>query len=300
MPWNDNDSPAPQRSAQELLELVRSKSEAMRRRRAWSGATAAVALLLALPVLATMARNAPETSVSVLGPATTSTTDVPTTTTDDGPATTWSGADALTTTTSEDPSLPTTSSSLAARTDARPRPSTAGNPAPKTATGEALRSGPSGGEALAPTSTSTTMVCRNSRDPACGQFYWDPLPEPDQALTVQVTFSPAAPRAGQTVIFHVVAEDPDAAVLEKFGQARDWGDGTGDVTPSTHGDCFALYGPWTPPPRNGSRHEATFEHVYDKPGTYTAVFSFESQSFCAGYDPYGSRGQAAVTLTVGR
>jgi hypothetical protein len=74
LPWNDNGRPAPERSPQELLELVRSKADAMRRRRRSVGAGAAAMLMLfALPLLSTVGREAPETSLSAVGPPTTST-----------------------------------------------------------------------------------------------------------------------------------------------------------------------------------------------------------------------------------
>ncbi len=207
-------------------------------------------------------------------------------TTIEGAAATPPGGDEATTTTTTEgsSSSQTTSSTLAKDGKRRPRPATAD--ATTTTFGQQA------------TSTSTTTTCRNSTDPACGPVYWDPPPEPNQPLTVQVTSSPAEPRAGEIVTFHVVVEDPDAEVYKEHNQERDWGDGTSDVSSSIHGDSILMYGPWTPPSRNGSRHEASFEHVYSEPGTYTARFSFASFSGCAGRDPYGSQGQATVTVTV--
>src|SRR5579872_131983 len=48
--------------------------------------------------------------------------------------------------------------------------------------------------AAPPAVTTTSLVCRDSLDPACGPFRWDPQPLANEPLTVQVTFSPAQPR----------------------------------------------------------------------------------------------------------
>ncbi len=275
----------PKRSPQELLELVRRKAEAIQRRRAWAGAGTVVAVLVALPLLATTLRDAPETSLSAVGPPTTTTFAEESTTTSSGSATRPPGADATTTTTSQTRSSSTTSSGLGEDTNSGPVPTTGIDPAPSTTPG------------LPPTTAAATP-CRNSSEPACGPFYWEPPPEPNLPLTVQVTSSPAEPRAGETVTFHVVAEDPDATIDKEHNQQREWGDGTSDPSSSTHGDCAPLHGPWTPPTRTRSRHEATFEHVYSEPGTYTARFSFQSSSFCVGVDPYGSEGEGTVIVMV--
>ncbi len=167
LPWNDNGRPAPERSPQELLELVRSKADAMRRRRRSVGAGAAAMLMLfALPLLSTVGREAPETSLSAVGPPTTSTVGGATVTTIEGAAATPPGGDEPTTTTTTEgsSSSQTRSSTLAKDGKRRPRPAT--TDATTTTFGQQA------------TSTSTTTTCRNSTDPACGPVYWDPPPEP--------------------------------------------------------------------------------------------------------------------------
>jgi len=69
------------------------------------------------------------------------------------------------------------------------------------------------------TSTSTTSTtiddrhapeCRNSTNPQCGPFRWDPQPLPNRPMRVDVQIAPSHPRPGDVVTFTVVASDPDA------------------------------------------------------------------------------------------
>ncbi len=122
-------------------------------------------MLFALPLLPTVGREAPETSLSAVGPPTTSTVGGATVTTIEGAAATPPGGDEPTTTTTTEgcSSSQTTSSTLAKDGKRRPRPATAD--ATTTTFGQQA------------TSTSTT-TCLNSTDPACGPVYWDPPPEP--------------------------------------------------------------------------------------------------------------------------
>ena len=140
--------------------------------------------------------------------------------------------------------------------------------------------------------------CRNSTNPECGPFTWDPAPDPDQPLTVNVTYAPVSPRAGEEVTFTVIVEDPDARVMRNFNNRRDYGDGVVDDAPPFPASCGQAFGPWTPPVKVPDRLTTTFQHVYTRAGTYTASFSFESTSGCVGGDPYGSRATGSVTVDV--
>src|SRR5207237_8555999 len=60
-----------------------------------------------------------------------------------------------------------------------------------------------------PRSTTTTLICRDSTNPACGAFRWDPPPAPDHPLTVTVTYSPAHPPVAGPRTCHYVNVDRD-------------------------------------------------------------------------------------------
>lgn len=158
--------------------------------------------------------------------------------------------------------------------------------------------------------TTTTTTCRNSTEPSCGDFYWDPPPAPNQPVTVTVTVSPSNPRVGDTVTFHVVAEDPDWALLRPMW-VDDGEDRHCDVTHEfgdepTRKRCWvpgcaapARHGPWTPPDPRPDRHEVTLTHAYRAAGTYRA--SFPATSYHCDSSPYQSEpewGVGSVTVTV--
>ena len=183
----------------------------------------------------------------------------------------------------------------------------------------------------APT-TSTVLVCRNSTNPACGPFRWDPPPPANQPITGHVTLSPANPRPGETVTFHLVADDPDAGYLPGSCPI-DFGDGTtipcvipGGRGPTPPGSSSPPppkpTGPWTPPsPRPGHLDICCVQHTYGAAGTYTATFRVQSYtspmgpppeqwqvpgypttpfdfSFLVAHDPYASDATITVTVTV--
>jgi hypothetical protein len=149
--------------------------------------------------------------------------------------------------------------------------------------------------------TTTSLVCRNSTDPRCGEFRWDPDPGPNAPLTVQVTFAPSNPKAGETVEIRVVTDDPDAPRLSGWGCGPSFGDGPGPACVT--GLCASdgqPYGPWTPPARAALHHEETLSHVYADAGTFTfTVHRVSSEGDCKWPpNPYGSGGQGTATITV--
>lgn len=150
-----------------------------------------------------------------------------------------------------------------------------------------------------PTTTTTTPpttteppVCRNSADPACGEFHWDPPPPPDQPLQIDVQTTVVE----RTVTFRVVYSDPDTQVRGGCRSIQ-FGDGEfGPVEPCAVVLCAAAFGPWTPPPPESSTEERTFTHTYAEAGAYVASFSAETQSRC--YDPYASSAQKTVEVVL--
>jgi hypothetical protein len=139
--------------------------------------------------------------------------------------------------------------------------------------------------------------CRNSYDPACGPFRWDPSPGSNAPLTVTVSPQSQQVKAGTEVNFHVVADDPDAKIDRCY--AVDFGDGQRGSTCPPPAACQTPYGPWSPPAKVHDHYEIDVKHTYAtaRPDAYVASFQVQSHSFC-NPDPYGGSGQAPATVKV--
>ena len=150
-----------------------------------------------------------------------------------------------------------------------------------------------------PPTAAPTLVCRNSVDPACGPWHWDPAPAPNQPLRLSIVATPVQAKVGEVVTFTVTWADPDAnldrGTVLFYGGDED----TRLIPPLTMFRCF---GPWTPPAARPGSGTLTFKHVYRSPGTYKADFIAEARSVdyttetCG--DPYASEGTVSVTITV--
>jgi hypothetical protein len=145
--------------------------------------------------------------------------------------------------------------------------------------------------------TTTSLVCRNSLNSACGPFYWDPPPEPNRhPLTATLTFAPAAPKVGEIVTFRLVADDPDGPTIDEISSdGVDYGDGTPYRIGVVLVECLG-WGPWTPPPQQPFHFEASYEHVYGAAGTYTVTITVREISDCARTPEEIT---ATATVTVG-
>ncbi len=193
-----------------------------------------------------------------------------------------------------------TTTTVAAVTTVAPPPPTTALAAPATTTSVPTTTSTAPSTSGA---TSTTVVaCRNSADPACGPFRFDPQPGADTPMTVQVVVEPAAPQAGQAVLFRLTLTDPDGvshgSSLFGFGDS-----GIGD----SRLDPCAKFGPWAPPARDSAHAVETQDvaHTYFMAGTYTATFAFDAGPFACTDDvsgrgdrPYASSGSASITVVV--
>lgn len=172
---------------------------------------------------------------------------------------------------------------------------------------------PTGTETTAPEATApptsadgpvtTELVCRNSTDPACGAFRWDPAPEAGQS-TVRL-FLPAAP-AQVGVPYELVVELTDPTAQPTFncasldvsplpGQA--WVGGF-QCQPDPIPMCSpAKYGPWTPPAPAGGTISDAVEITFDQPGTYTLTMETKAKPRHCDH-PYGSDATTSVTVEV--
>ena len=154
----------------------------------------------------------------------------------------------------------------------------------------------------APATTSTVDPCRNSTDPECGPFRFDPQPGADRPMTVEVTVEPATPVAGQPMVFHITLTDPDGVSYD--GTTFNFGNsGIGGSTP----EACAKFGPWDPPARDPASATKTLDvtHTYFEAGSYTATFFFDAGPFdCVdsvtgrGDRPYASSATGTLTVVV--
>ena len=115
----------------------------------------------------------------------------------------------------------------------------------------------------------------------------EPVNEP---LTVEVC-GPNTAKVGEEVVFEVTATDPDAEIIESGcgGPNVSYGDEEGGV----HADCMPAC---AAPLKDGSpgKFGRAFRHTYEKPGTYSARFTFRS-AFCT---KGSSSGEGTHTVTV--
>jgi hypothetical protein len=151
-------------------------------------------------------------------------------------------------------------------------------------------------------SPEATLECRNSTNPDCGPFYWDPPPGENKPLTVDVQVNPQRPQAGEKVIFTIFVRDRDAKIDRQCISHRDFGDGSPPEGCEMTGFCPTMYGPWDTPPKGPDEWEFTLDHVYEEAGEYTATFRFISAGGpdpgCPHPHPYASSGEGSVTFVV--
>lgn len=178
------------------------------------------------------------------------------------------------TTLQADPSAPATSTTLA------PPPTAAGPAVDAPATGPP-----------------TTAVCRNSYDPVCGPFRYDPEPV-NRPMTVAATASPTSPSPGEEVVFTVTVSDDGPISPNDCINTQQYGDG------SPFSICTAAcppqpqrFGPWDPPPPEPRTVTEQFRRDYEAPGVYTAEFTYNAGADCT-FSPYRSTASGTVTITV--
>lgn len=183
-----------------------------------------------------------------------------------------------------DPVLPTTlpptpGTTLAPAASAPP-PTAPASTMPKTTTAPA---------AVAPSATTTTArVCRNSVDPACGDFRWDPPPSPNQPLVAEFTKKPAEATVGLTVDFEVAWSDGDARLsFDHFST-----DGIAIANSCSLGPRF---GPWTTPAAVGGSGRLPYTATFPEPGDYRVIVTLGTAS-CA--SPFGNDTLLETLITV--
>jgi hypothetical protein len=146
--------------------------------------------------------------------------------------------------------------------------------------------------------TTTALVCRDSFDARCGRFRWDPAPGPNAPLSIEITFSPTNPKAGEPVQFVARIRDPDAS------KTRTWNGPCTDeksipCVSSTHTERCDLFGPWTAPTPEPMDRLEPWTWVFPEPGTFRVWLGGGTEAFgCPSLDPYGSSATGAVEVVV--
>jgi hypothetical protein len=147
----------------------------------------------------------------------------------------------------------------------------------------------------------TATVCRNSTDPACGPFRWDPPPAPNSPAEMSISYSPSAPRIGEAVTITVQARDADARLADvtmTFGDEDVF-----TIPPALIISCDIEppAGPWTPPAPTPDDLVKTFTHTYDEPGELTITAYSASPEIlnptCPPH-PYASQATASRPIYV--
>ena len=148
-----------------------------------------------------------------------------------------------------------------------PAPGPAPAPAPAPAPSPAPRPAPDPAPAPPPTSPPTT-TCRNSTDPSCGEFRWDPQPEsrPVEVFTVS---APGGASVGEPVTFAVDYVDP--AGPDADGACLNWWNSEDAIETSS---CQVVAtscdrtGPHDPPARRTERIRRSYTVTFDTPGEH--------------------------------
>ncbi len=143
------------------------------------------------------------------------------------------------------------------------------------------------------------LVCRNSTDPACGPFRWDPAPV-DRPATLKIVPQSSPIVAGRQVSLLLTVSDPDgAASLDCFSVSLNRpGLSSGACSVVNPDTCPARYGPWNPPAAKPSQATTDTIVEFDESGTYVITVSVSRADGCDNVDPYRSGVTSSITVEV--
>ena len=118
--------------------------------------------------------------------------------------------------------------------------------------------------------------CRNSFDPACGAFYWDPPVPANTPIVLRVMVEPVHAVAGQPLTIRLEWSDGEARLgfhrLSTPGACEPREDGSCGGSMSIPAETVPCpqtpRGPWDPPPVAGTGGSETVRRAYLEPGTY--------------------------------
>jgi hypothetical protein len=131
------------------------------------------------------------------------------------------------------------------------------------------------------------MLCRNSFNPLCGDFHWDPAVS-DTPGTLGLEMTPEHPKVGEEVTFVFTAADPDSPLSAACGiPGYDFGDGTNNFAEqqecarTSWPHCQPAYGPWDPPEPRPGHLEAELKHTFTQAGFYNVLIGVPPRVFTA-------------------
>jgi hypothetical protein len=146
--------------------------------------------------------------------------------------------------------------------------------------------------------TGPDATCRNSTDPACGPFRWDPAPGPNAPIEISIAYSPSAPRTGEEVTVTVHLHDADALIGDvavAFGDEE-----VSTIPPASIVSCVgAASGPWSLPAATPDDLVKTFRHTYTRAGDFTIAAYAASPDITNATcppNPYASQGTASSLI----
>jgi hypothetical protein len=143
-------------------------------------------------------------------------------------------------------------------------------------------------------------TCRNSSDPDCGPFRWDPAPGPNAPVEIAITYSPSSPRVGEQVTVTVHVSDADALIGDvtmAFGDEE-----VATIPPESIVNCVgAATGAWSLPGATPDDLVKTFRHTYSRAADLTLAAYAASPEIVSGTcppNPYASQGTASVPIRI--
>jgi hypothetical protein len=146
--------------------------------------------------------------------------------------------------------------------------------------------------------TGPDSSCRNSTDPGCGPFRWDPPPGPNAPVEITITYSPSAPRTGEEVTISVHVHDADALIGDvaiAFGDEE-----VSTIPPASIVSCEgAAAGPWSLPAATPDDLVNTYHHTYTRAGDFTLTAYAASPDIISGTcppNPYASQGTGSSLI----
>ncbi|TML91845.1 MAG: hypothetical protein E6G06_08580 [Actinobacteria bacterium] len=143
-------------------------------------------------------------------------------------------------------------------------------------------------------------ACRNSRDPDCGPFRWDPAPGPNAPVEIVITYSPSSPRVGEQVTVTVHVSDADALIGDVTMAFGD--EAAAMIPPQSIVNCVgAATGPWSLPGATPDDVVKTFRHTYSRAADLTLDAYAASPEIVSGTcppNPYASQGTASVPIRI--
>lgn len=144
-----------------------------------------------------------------------------------------------------------------------------------------------------------STACRNSTDPECGAFHWDPQPVNRPAVLTATL--PAGPIVvGRSYDLTLEMSDPDGRVdlacysVDADGPAL----ALGSCTVESHPPCPERYGPWTPPPATAGEARTVTQIEFQRTGTYVVEVVADAAQGCDNVDPFRSAAATRITVDV--